>query len=69
MRKLIIKKKFLLTLLVVFITTFVFAKANVGENEDTQRKFWGWSCNEDTFTGYQWCCYYVFWINTGCDFR
>ena len=38
---------------------------------DSTLKFWGTSCGSGwSITGndcYQTCCYYVFWINTGCE--
>ena len=37
-----------------------------------KRKFWGWRCSDNVYTGAPgdcraYCCYYVLGIKTGCD--
>ena len=60
------KKKLTLGALAL-ISALAFAKTMNNGKESTQKgKFWRTVCTEVGRTATMECCYYVFWINTGC---
>ena len=63
------KKYIIASVLCLSAIFFVYAQ-NAGTESNPEGKFWGESCTTHHYPDgdYEWCCYYVFWINTGCDY-
>ncbi|GGD95806.1 hypothetical protein [Planktosalinus lacus] len=61
----------ILSLLLVTFAMFSMKSSNLSKSQENKGPFWGTSCGEvwcmPNGQCYQTCCYYVFWINTGCE--
>ena len=63
------KKKLIIGAFV--LTSLVALAQKTGDSTDqTESKFWGTQCHQAKSSSMEKsstvCCYYVFWINTGC---